>query len=271
MMIPRDISTNQYAVLIFWHSKNEENTMLGRIPPAKSLQTVSVLVPTYMEKNNITDLIESINKNLTGFTFEVVVIDDNSPDGTAGMVRQLTKDYAKTKLIVRSSKMVLGSAYRDGFSASSYERIVEMDADMSHNPQEITKLLQSLNQDDIVIGSSYIQGGNIVGWNWRRKLISWGANRFARAVLGLKPKDVTSGFRVYSKGAFEKIITQSKLNGYAFQIKILYLAAKFGFKVKEVPITFNERKEAKSKLGTKETFSFAVAMVSLSFRRVKVD
>ncbi len=245
--------------------------MLGRIPPAKNLQTVSVLVPTYMEKNNITDLIESINKNLSGNIFEVVVIDDNSPDGTANEVRRLTKDYANTKLIVRPGKMGLGSAYRDGFRASSYEYIVEMDADMSHNPQEITKLLQSLNQNDIVTGSRYIHGGNIVGWNWRRKLISWGANRFARAVLGLKPKDVTSGFRVYSKVAFEKIITQSKLNGYAFQIEILYLAAKFGFKVKEVPITFSERKEGKSKLGNKEIFSFAAAMVSLRFRRVKVD
>ena len=94
--------------------------MLGRIPPTKSLQTVSVLVPTYMEKNNIADLIESINKNLSGFTFEVVVIDDNSPDGTAEVVRRLTKDYAKTKLIVRSSKMGLGSAYRDGFSGRWY-------------------------------------------------------------------------------------------------------------------------------------------------------
>ena len=245
--------------------------MLGRIPPTKSLQTVSVLVPTYMEKNNIADLIESINKNLSGCTFEVIVIDDNSPDGTAEVVRRLTKDYAKTKLIVRSSKMGLGSAYRDGFSASSYEYIVEMDADMSHNPQEITKLLQSLNQNDIVIGSRYIRGGNIVGWNWRRKLISWGANRFVRTVLGLKPKDVTSGFRVYSKGAFERIITQSKLNGYAFQIEVLYLASKLGLKVKEVPITFNERKEGKSKLGTKEIVGFAATMFSLRFRRVKVD
>jgi dolichol-phosphate mannosyltransferase len=224
-----------------------------------------------MEKNNIADLIKSVNKNLLGNIFEVVVIDDNSPDGTANEVRRLTKDFANIKLIVRPGKMGLGSAYRDGFSASSYKYIVEMDADMSHNPQEITKLLQSLNQNDIVIGSRYIQGGNIVGWNRRRRLISWGANRFARAVLGLKPKDVTSGFRVYSKGASEKIITQSKLNGYAFQIEILYLAAKFGFKVKEVPITFNERKEGKSKLGTKEIFSFATAMVSLRFRRVKVD
>jgi dolichol-phosphate mannosyltransferase len=245
--------------------------MLGRIPPAKSLQTVSVLVPTYMEKNNIADLIESVNKNLLGNIFEVVVIDDNSPDGTANEVRRLTKDFANIKLIVRPGKMGLGSAYRDGFSVSSYKYIVEMDADMSHNPQEITKLLQSLNQNDIVIGSRYIQGGNIVGWSWRRKLISWSANHFARTVLRLKPKDVTSGFRVYSKGAFEKIITQSKLNSYAFQIEVLYLASKFGFKVKEVPITFSERKEGKSKLGTKEIFGFAKAMISLRFRRVKVD
>jgi dolichol-phosphate mannosyltransferase len=269
--MPRAFSAKYTYFVLFWHSKDEENTMLGRIPLAKSSKTISVLVPTYMEKNNIAVLIESINKNLSGYTFEVVVIDDNSADGTPDEVRLLIKDYANTKLIVRSGKMGLGSAYRDGFSAASYEYIVEMDADMSHNPQEIIKLLQSLNQDDIVIGSRYIAGGNIVGWNWRRKLISWGANRFARTVLELKPKDVTSGFRVYSKSAFEKIITRSKLNGYAFQIEILYLASKFEFKVKEVPITFNERKEGKSKLGTKEIFGFAAAMVSLRFRRVNVD
>jgi dolichol-phosphate mannosyltransferase len=271
MMIPRAISAAIRRSHSFGTQKMRKNTMLGRIPPVKSLQTVSVLVPTYMEKNNITVLIKSINENLSGYTFEVVIIDDNSSDGTANEVRLLTKDYAKTKLIVRSGKMGLGSAYRDGFSASSYEYIVEMDADMSHNPQEIIKLLQSLNQNDIVIGSRYIPGGNIVGWNWRRKLISWGANCFVRAVFRLKQKDVTSGFRVYSKGAFERIITQSKLNGYGFQIEVLYLAAKFGFKVKEVPITFNERKEGKSKLGTKEILSFAKAMFSLRFRRVKVD
>ena len=238
---------------------------------AKSLQTVSVLVPTYMEKNNIAVLIESINRNLSGYTFEVVVVDDNSSDGTADEVRRLIKDYGNTKLIVRSEKLGLGSAYREGFCASSYGFIVEMDADMSHNPEEITKLLQGLNPIDIVIGSRYIPGGSIVGWNWKRKLISWGANRFARTVLGLKSKDVTSGFRVYSKDAFDKIITNSKLNGYAFQIEVLYLASKLGFKVKEVPITFKERKVGESKLGTGEIFRFALAMFSLRFRRLALD
>lgn len=245
--------------------------MLNWIPSAKSLPTVSVLVPTYMEKNNIAVLIKSINKNLSGYTFEVVVVDDNSSDGTADEVRRITKDYGNTKLIVRSEKMGLGSAYRDGFSASSYGFIVEMDADMSHNPEEITKLLQGLNPVDIVIGSRYIEGGNTVGWSWQRKLVSWGANRFARFVLGLNPKDVTSGFRVYSKDAFEKIITHSTLNGYAFQIEVLYLASKLGFKVKEVPITFNERRDGESKLGIREMFRFAIAMFSLRFRRFNLD
>ncbi len=242
--------------------------MLSLKPFAKSLPTVSVLVPTYMEKNNIAVLIESINKNLSGYTFEVVVVDDNSSDGTADEVRRLIKDYGNTKLIVRSGKMGLGSAYREGFSASSYGFIVEMDADMSHNPEEITKLLQGLNPADIVIGSRYINGGSSVGWSWQRKLVSWGANRFARLVLGLKPKDVTSGFRVYSKDAFEKIIAHSKLNGYAFQIEVLYLASKLGFEVKEVPITFNERREGESKLGIKEIFRFAEAVLSLKFRKI---
>jgi dolichol-phosphate mannosyltransferase len=244
--------------------------MLSWMSPAKGLQTVSILVPTYMERNNIGVLIESINNNLLGYTFEVVVVDDNSSDGTADEVRRLSKEHPNTKLLVRVGKMGLGSAYRDGFKAASYEYIVEMDADMSHNPEEITTLLEGLSQADIVIGSRYIKGGHIVGWRWRRKLISWGANRFARTVLDLKSNDVTSGFRVYSREAFEKIIAESKLNGYAFQIELLYLASKSGFKVKEVPITFNERRIGKSKLGNREIFGFVAAMFSLKFRRFEV-
>jgi dolichol-phosphate mannosyltransferase len=224
-----------------------------------------------MESKNVDPLIECINKNLSAYTFEVVVIDDNSSDGTADEIRKLKENYGNIKLIERAKKMGLGSAYRDGFKAASYDFIVEMDADLSHNPEEIPKLLSGLNPTDadVVIGSRYIKGGNIVGWSWGRKLTSWAANRFARASLGLKPKDVTSGFRVYTRAAFEKIITNSKLNGYAFQIEVLYLASKFGFKVKEVPITFTERRMGKSKLGTKEIFQFAKSIISLRFRKIK--
>jgi dolichol-phosphate mannosyltransferase len=235
------------------------------------LSAISVLVPTFMEKNNIGALIGSINKNLSGYAFEIVVIDDNSSDGTAEEVRRLTENYGNTKLIVRSQKMGLGSAYRDGFKASSNAVIVEMDADLSHNPEEITKLISGLEQGDVVIGSRYVLGGNIVGWSWKRKLISGAANWLARWVLGLKPKDVTSGFRVYSKEAFEKIISQSKLNGYSFQIEVLYLAKKLGFQVKEVPITFTERRMGESKLGLREIMRFAISVVSLRFRRVSFE
>jgi dolichol-phosphate mannosyltransferase len=222
-----------------------------------------------MERSNVIVLIEQINKSLSNYTFEVVVVDDNSSDGTADEVRRLIKDYGNTKLIVRSEKMGLGSAYRDGFKASSYEFIVQMDADLSHDPEEITKLLAGLSCGDIVIGSRYVEDGSIVGWGLGRKLISGGANRLARLVLGLKPKDVTSGFRVYSKEAFEKIISQSKLNGYAFQVEVLYLAKKFGFKVSEVPITFKNRQAGESKLGFGEIARFAVSVFSLRFRRLR--
>jgi len=222
-----------------------------------------------MERNNVGVLLGSINKNLAEYKFEVVVVDDNSADGTAEEVRRLTKSYGNTKLIVRSQKMGLGSAYRTGYNASSNEVIVEMDADLSHNPEEITKLISGLENGDVVIGSRYVSGGNIVGWNWKRRLISWTANRLAKWSLGLKPKDVTSGFRVYSKDAFEKIISHSKLNGYSFQIEVLYLAKKLGFQVKEVPITFTERARGKSKLGLKEMARFAFSIISLRFRRLK--
>lgn len=238
------------------------------ISAGECLPKVSVLIPTFMERDNVTSLIQQINKNLSGHTFEIVVIDDNSSDGTADVVRGLIEDYRNTKLLVRSEKKGLGSAYRDGLKAASYDFIVEMDADLSHNPEDITKLLDGLKYGDIVIGSRYIKDGHIVGWNWRRRLVSWGANRFVRLVLRLEPKDVTSGFRVYNKKAFEQVASRSKLNGYAFQVEVLYLANKLGFKIQEVPITFKDRQVGRSKLGFPEIMRFALTVFLLRFRKI---
>ena len=132
------------------HSETKNNLIDGKTVVCKektlslTFPTISILVPTYMERGNVESLIESINKNLSGYTFEVIIVDDNSSDGTADEVKKLMKQYANTKLIVRPQKMGLGSAYRQGFKASSYEYIVEMDADMSHDPEEITKLIEGL-------------------------------------------------------------------------------------------------------------------------------
>lgn len=237
--------------------------------PTKDPQLISVLTPTYMERENLAILIESLDKSLSGQPFEVIVIDDNSPDGTPDEVRRLSKKYDNIKLLVRPEKMGLGSAYRDGLKASSGDFIVEMDADLSHNPDDIPRLLKGLNPADIVVGSRYVTGGKIVGLSRQRKLISWGANRLARLVVGLKVKDVTSGFRIYRREAFEEIVRHSILNGFDFQIEVLHIAKKLGFKVEEVPITFIDRERGESKLGNKEIARFAWSIFSMRFLQKK--
>ena len=227
---------------------------------------ISVLTPTYMEKENLASLSESLNESLSRQSFEVVVIDDNSPDGTAEEIRRLSKKYSNIKLLARSEKMGLGSAYKDGFKVSSGDFIVEMDADLSHNPEDIPRLLKGLNLADIAIGSRYVTGGKIVGWNWYRRATSWVANHLARLVLGLKIKDATSGFRAYRREAFEEIAKQSTLNGFDFQIEALHIAKKLGFKAVEVPITFTNRKRGESKLSKKEIAGFAKSIFKIRFR-----
>ena len=231
---------------------------------------ISVLIPTYNEIENIGNLIESIDKSLSGRSFEVIVIDDNSPDGTADEVRRLSEKYDNIKLLVRPEKMGLGSAYKDGLKTSLGDFIVEMDADLSHNPEDISRLINRLNPVDINIGSRYVPGGNIVGWSWHRRLISWGANHLARLVLGLNVKDITSGFRAYRREVFEKIAKHSNLNGFDFQIEALHIANKLGFKVEEVPIIFTDRESGESKLGNKDIARFVRSIFQMRFRRVEL-
>ena len=231
---------------------------------------ISVLIPTYMERENIAFLFKSISKGLSGENYEIVVIDDNSPDGTADEVRRLSPNYGNIKLLVRPEKLGLGSAYKNGSRISSGDFIVSMDADLSHTPEDIPRLLKGLNSADIAIGSRYIKGGKIIGWSLHRRLISYVANLLARLFLELKVKDLTSGFRVYRKKAFEEIGKISNLNDYDFQIEALYIAKKLGFKVKEIPITFTDRKWGESKLGNKEIVRFSNSIFSMIFRRFEL-
>jgi|GEM_PF-115525 len=226
---------------------------------------ISVLIPTYMERENIVCLIESINKSLSRQAFEVVIIDDNSPDGTAEEVRRLSKKYGNIKLLIRPEKMGIGSAYKDGFKVASGDFVITMDADLSHNPEDIRRLLKELNRADIAIGSRYVAGGRVVGWNWYRRLLSWGANRLVRLVLGLNVEDATSGFRAYRRRVFEEIAKRSELSEFDFQIEALYLAKRLGFKVAEVPITFTGRERGRSKLSVKEIARFAGAILKIRF------
>lgn len=216
----------------------------------------SVLIPTYKESKNLPALIKSLENNLSRWEFEVVFIDDDSSNGTAEMVRKLSARHDNLRLLVRPKKMGLGSAYKDGFKVSTGNFIVEMDADLSHNPEELPKLLEELNHADVAVGSRRVPGGRVVGWKWHRRLISLGANLLASLVLGLKVRDATSGFRAYKRSTFDEIASKSTMNGFEFQIEALYIAKKLGFKVVEVPITFTGRKRGESKLRPKDVVNF---------------
>ena len=228
-----------------------------------------IIIPTFNEVRNIELLIREIFA-LPVKDLGVIVVDDNSPDGTAFLVEKLKQEFKNLYLIKRNGKFGLGSAYVAGFKKALFigaEYIFEMDADFSHNPQDIPRLLELAGEADLVIGSRKIKGGSVVGWNFRRKLMSGGAILISRLILRLKPKDVTAGFRCFQRKVLEKIdLDKIKSNGYAFQEELLYKTQKMGFKIVEVPVVFVDRKFGKSKLGLKEIVEFFMVIFKLRFK-----
>ena len=228
---------------------------------------IAVVIPTYNEKDNIHKLITDIFA-LQIPNLEILVIDDNSPDKTADIVEKLQNIFP-VHLIKRSSKLGLGSAYILGFQkvlSLGAEKIIQMDADFSHNPQDIPRLLQASQNFDMVIGSRKIAGGKIIGWNLTRKFMSAGAMIFSRIFLNLKVKDVTSGFRLFDKKVLEKIpLNHIKSNGYAFQEEMLWRTQTNNFRITELPVTFIDRQKGQSKLSKKDIFEFFKVMIKLRF------
>lgn len=227
-----------------------------------------IVIPTYNEKENIAELIKAI------FTLhipdlEIIVVDDNSPDGTAQVVEKLKKLQPQIHLIRRRGKLGLGSAYVTGFKkalALTADYIFEMDADFSHDPKDIPRLLEAAQTADLIIGSRKVHHGKIEGWNWYRGFISAGAMWFSRLFLSLKTKDVTAGFRVYNRKVLTAIpLDKIKSNGYAFQEEMLYRTEKLGFKIKEIPVTFVDRQQGRSKLSKKDVVEFFIVMIKLRF------
>jgi len=227
-----------------------------------------IIIPTYNEKQNIARLIPAIFE-LQIINLELIIVDDNSPDNTAEVAQELSQHYP-IHLIKRRRKLGLGSAYIAGFKKAlslGADFIFEMDADFSHNPQDIPRMLEAAQKSDLVIGSRKIKGGKIVGWNLWRKFISNGAMWFSRLCLGLKIKDVTAGFRVFKRKVLETIpLDKIKSNGYAFQEEMLYRTQKAGFKITEIPVTFTDRKQGKSKLSKKDILEFFVVMLQLRMK-----
>ncbi|MEX2574507.1 MAG: polyprenol monophosphomannose synthase [Balneolaceae bacterium] len=214
---------------------------------------ILIIIPTYNEAHNIGRLIDHIAG--LPISCDVLIVDDGSPDGTADKVRQKQVDYpGRIQLIERESKLGLGTAYVLGFTYALEERylyICEMDADFSHNPEDLPKLVESVKsgQADVAVGSRYAKGISIVNWPLNRLILSYGANIYARLVTGIPIKDTTAGFKCIHRKVLENInITNIRSNGYAFQIEIHFRAFKAGFRLKEVAIIFRERQEGVSKM-----------------------
>jgi dolichol-phosphate mannosyltransferase len=211
-----------------------------------------VVIPTYNEKENIGAILQKVFS--LADDFHVLVVDDGSPDGTAAIVRELRSAFAGRLFIEeRAGKLGLGTAYIFGFHwalARNYEFIFEMDADFSHNPDDLPRLLRACKEGaDVAIGSRYTQGGKIRNWPANRIFISFGASVYTRMITWMPVKDCTAGFVCYKKEVLERIpLDDVRFIGYAFQIEMKYRAWKLGFKLKEVPITFVDRKEGISKM-----------------------
>ena len=209
-----------------------------------------VVIPTYNEADNIEPLIEAIFQNTAEVS--ILVVDDGSPDGTGEIVKKIMKGDDRVNLLSRTAKNGLGKAYIAGFDwgmENGFTHIVEMDADFSHRPQDLVSLVENLQHSDFIVGSRYIPGGKTVNWSIWRKLISRGGGLYARMILGFPLNDWTGGFNGWSVETLKGIDTKSvESEGYSFQIELKYRALKNGFKGKEVPIVFDERREGKSKM-----------------------
>ncbi len=220
-----------------------------------------VIIPTYNEKENIEAIIRKV-MSLEG-QFNILVVEDNSPDGTADIVKGLMQEFTdRLHIIERKGKLGLGTAYIAGFNWSldnGYEYIFEMDADFSHNPDDLLKLHKAcVDGADLAIGSRYISGINVVNWPIGRVIMSYYASAYVRIITGMKIKDTTAGFKCYTSKVLRTIdFDRIKFKGYAFQIEMKFTAWKFGYNLVEVPIIFTDRQEGSSKMSG-EIFNEAI-------------
>ncbi|TFH14147.1 MAG: polyprenol monophosphomannose synthase [Lentisphaerales bacterium] len=211
-----------------------------------------VVIPTFNEADNIPRLIPEILRQDP--CLDVLVVDDGSPDGTADLVRKIQESSGRVHLIVRSGKMGLGTAYVEGFRyalRSDYRLVFEMDADFSHDPAEIPNFLKAAENADLILGSRYIGGIRIVNWPLSRLMLSKGAATYVRVVTGLPVTDPTGGFKCFRREVLEAVNLDSVMsNGYAFQIEMTHKVWRKGFRVLEIPITFEDRRSGYSKMAS---------------------
>jgi dolichol-phosphate mannosyltransferase len=234
-----------------------------------------VIIPTYNEIQNIKKLIHQIIEILP--EINILVVDDNSPDGTGEYVRELSSVDSRVKLLSRSGKLGLGTAYVAGFKymlENGYEIAYQMDADFSHDPKELLNMQKEIENNDVVIGSRYIKGVNVINWPMKRLLLSYFANKYTKTVTGIPVCDATGGFKCFRKEVLQTIsLDKIKSNGYSFQIEMNFKAWKKGFRIKEIPIIFYDRTEGHSKMSKKIVHEAVFMVWKLRLRSIlgKID
>ncbi|ETA67435.1 glycosyl transferase [Methanolobus tindarius DSM 2278] len=236
---------------------------------------VSVVIPTYNEKENISVLVNSLIQifNSNNINGNIVIVDDNSPDGTGELADELATNYkSQIHVIHRSGKLGIGTAHIAGFKYSldnlNADLIFSMDSDLSHNPEYLPEFVKLSNQGyEIVVGSRYVKGGGVKNWGLHRRIMSKGANMLASTILGIKVKDMTTGYRCYSKNVLQKLdLDAIKSDGYSFLEEILYYCKKGGFSIGENPIVFVDRTHGSSKLSKNEMVKFFMTIIRLRFK-----
>ncbi|MCP4548891.1 MAG: polyprenol monophosphomannose synthase [bacterium] len=232
-----------------------------------------IIIPTYNEMENIESIVETVLA--LDERFRVLVVDDNSPDGTAALVKALPAFGERVDIIERPGKMGLGSAYIRGFQWAlerpEIECVFEMDADFSHNPEDLLRLMAVVeNGYDLALGSRYLEGVTVVNWPLRRLVLSFGANIYTRIVTGMKIRDATGGFKCFRREVLEYIpLELIQSDGYSFQIEMNYQAWKRGFRIKEIPIVFTDRRVGVSKMSKKIIFEAVWMVWRMRFNRLR--
>lgn len=230
-----------------------------------------LVLPTYNERENLRALIAAILA--LPVRIQVIIVDDNSPDGTGLLADELASSRDDIHVIHRAGKLGLGTAYTAGFRqalAMGADLILTMDADFSHDPAYLPALVEASQRYDLVIGSRYVPGGGVRLWGADRKLLSWGANTLAHVVLGLHARDCTAGFRCYRRAVLEAIdLDAIRANGYSYLIEMLYNCQELGFSVGEIPIIFVDRRLGQSKISRSEIFKAGRTVLRLALRRLR--
>jgi len=234
---------------------------------------IVVIVPTYNEASNLGKLVPRILEQ--GEAFHVLVVDDNSPDGTGRLADEMAAAEPRVHVLHRPGKAGLGTAYIAGFRwalSHGADFILEMDADLSHDPAALPRFMQAIEGADLVLGSRYVPGGGVRNWPLVRQIISRGGSLYSRLILGVRIRDLTGGFKCFRRQVLETIDLGSiETSGYAFQIEMTYRALRAGFRVREIPIIFVDRVDGQSKMSSRVFTEAVLAVWKLRFKRLRTD